>query len=40
MNKARGIIEEWKMDYTGVRPHSTLGHRPPAPEATMALILA
>lgn len=26
-------IEMWRMHYNQVRPHSSLGYRPPAPEA-------
>jgi putative transposase len=29
MNEARNIIEEWRMDYNGVRPHSSLGNLSP-----------
>ena len=31
--EARVIIEAWRVDYNTVRPHSSLGYRPPAPEA-------
>ena len=27
------MIEEWRREYNQVRPHSSLGYRPPAPEA-------
>ena len=27
-------IERWRRDYNTIRPHSSLGYRPPAPEAT------
>ncbi|WP_137128483.1 integrase core domain-containing protein, partial [Roseomonas sp. HF4] len=26
------LIEEWRRHYNRVRPHSSLGYRPPAPE--------
>jgi putative transposase len=29
INEARDIIEEWRMDYNGVRPHSSLGNLSP-----------
>jgi putative transposase len=29
INEARGIIEDWRMDYNGVRPHSSLGNLSP-----------
>ncbi|WP_092691075.1 IS3 family transposase [Tranquillimonas rosea] len=31
--EARVIIEAWRVHYNTVRPHSSLGYRPPAPEA-------
>ncbi|RJL02805.1 hypothetical protein D3P06_11035 [Paracoccus aestuarii] len=27
------VIEAWRVRYNTVRPHSSLGYRPPAPEA-------
>jgi putative transposase len=29
INEAREIIEEWRIDYNGVRPHSSLGNLSP-----------
>jgi putative transposase len=29
LNEVRSIIEEWRMDYNGVRPHSSLGNLSP-----------
>ena len=37
--EAKILIEQWRMDYNHVRPHSSLGYRPPAPEAVMVKIL-
>ena len=31
--EARALIEQWRRQYNRVRPHSSLGYRPPAPEA-------
>jgi transposase InsO family protein len=31
--EARVLIERWRVRYNTVRPHSSLGYRPPAPEA-------
>jgi len=31
--EAQVIIENWRRDYNRFRPHSSLGYRPPAPEA-------
>lgn len=30
--EARVITEQWKKEYNTIRPHSSLGYRPPAPE--------
>lgn len=29
------IIEDWRIEYTAIRPHSSLGYKPPAPEAIL-----
>ena len=34
--EAKMLIENWRRDYNEVRPHSSLGYRPPAPEAIQA----
>jgi integrase-like protein len=31
--EAQIIIERWRKEYNTFRPHSSLGYRPPAPEA-------
>ena len=33
--EAKAIIEAWRREYNQVRPHSSLGYRPPAPEAIL-----
>ena len=33
MKEARAVIETWRRHYNTVRPHSSLGYKPPAPEA-------
>jgi len=33
--EAQAIIEAWRREYNRVRPHSSLGYRPPAPEAIL-----
>ena len=33
--EARLLIETWRRHYNTVRPHSSLGYRPPAPEAAV-----
>jgi transposase InsO family protein len=34
LREAQILIERWRREYSQVRPHSALGYRPPAPEAT------
>ena len=31
--EAKVLVERWRREYNRVRPHSSLGYRPPAPEA-------
>jgi len=33
--EAKVLIEMWRKEYNEVRPHSSLGYRPPAPEAIL-----
>ena len=33
LHEAEVLIERWRVQYNTVRPHSSLGYRPPAPEA-------
>ena len=35
LDHARELLAEWQDDYNTVRPHSSLGYRPPAPEVFM-----
>jgi putative transposase len=37
--EAKVLIENWRREYNTVRPHSALGYRPPAPEATLVATL-
>jgi putative transposase len=37
--EAKILIEQWRREYNQVRPHSSLGYRPPAPNAIMVPIL-
>jgi putative transposase len=32
------LAERWRIHYNTVRPHSSLGYRPPAPEAWLTTI--
>lgn len=38
LREAQVLIESWRRHYNGVRPHSSLGYRPPAPEAEIAAV--
>ena len=31
--EAQVLVERWRCQYNQLRPHSSLGYRPPAPEA-------
>jgi len=33
LTEAKVLIEQWRVHYNTVRPHSSLGYNPPAPEA-------
>ena len=33
LKEAKVLIEQWRREYNTIRPHSSLGYRPPAPEA-------
>ena len=33
VKEAEVLVEMWRKEYNQVRPHSSLGYRPPAPEA-------
>jgi len=37
LEEARILIAQWRMEYNQVRPHSSKGYQPPAPEAKLAL---
>jgi putative transposase len=34
LREAQILIEQWRIHYNTVRPHSALGYRPPAPKAS------
>lgn len=33
LHEAKVLVERWRVHYNTIRPHSSLGYRPPAPEA-------
>lgn len=35
LHEAQVLIEQWRRHYNEVRPHSSLGYLPPAPEAIL-----
>ena len=35
LKEARSSIEEWRRHYNTIRPHSSLGYGPPAPEGVL-----
>ena len=37
LKEAQILIEQWRVHYNTVRPHSSLGYRPPAPESIVPL---
>ena len=39
LTEAKVLIEQWMREYNQVRPHSSLGYRPPAPEARIPVTL-
>jgi putative transposase len=36
LEEAKALIEQWRREYNQVRPHSSLGYRPPAPRAILS----
>jgi putative transposase len=39
LTEAKVLIEQWRQEYNHIRPHSSLGYHPPAPEAIMSAAL-
>jgi transposase InsO family protein len=39
LTEAKVLTEQWRQEYNQVRPHSSLGYRPPAPEAMIPVTL-
>src|SRR5271169_2966412 len=38
LREAQVVIEQWRRHYNTIRPHSSLGYRPPAPGVIVQLI--
>jgi transposase InsO family protein len=39
LDEAKVLVEAWRKIYNRLRPHSSLGYRPPAPEAQVVDLL-
>ena len=39
LKEAKVLIEQWRQEYNHIRPHSSLGYRPPAPTVIMSAAL-
>jgi len=37
LEEAKALIEQWRREYNQIRPHSSLGYQPPAPEAILTV---
>jgi putative transposase len=36
LHEAQVVIESWRREYNTIRPYSSLGYRPPAPDTIMS----
>jgi transposase InsO family protein len=39
LKEAKVLVEQWRIHYNTVRPHSSLGYRPPARQAINPLVM-
>ena len=39
LTEAKVLIEQWKQEYNQIRPHSSLGYRPPVPETILSAVV-
>jgi transposase InsO family protein len=39
LKEAKVLVEEWRAHYNTIRPHSSLGYRPPAPQAINPVVM-
>ena len=39
LKEARILVEQWRVHYNTIRPHGSLGYRPPAPQAINPLVM-
>ena len=40
LREAKIVIESWRRHYNAIRPHASLGYKPPAPEVFMPALIA
>ena len=40
LREAQIVIESWRLHYNRIRPHASLGHKPPAPEVFVPALAA
>ncbi len=40
LREAKVVIESWRQHYNSVRPHASLGYRPPAPKVFVPTFAA
>jgi len=39
LKEARILVEQWRIHYNTIRPHSSLGYQPPAPQTINPLVM-
>jgi transposase InsO family protein len=39
LKEAKVLVEQWRVHYNTIRPHSSLGYRPPAPQVINPLVM-
>jgi transposase InsO family protein len=39
LKEAKALVEQWRVHYNTIRPHSSLGYRSPAPQAINPLVM-
>lgn len=39
LEEAKVLIEQWRREYNQIRPHSSLGYQPPAPQAILTVVM-
>jgi transposase InsO family protein len=40
LKEAKVLVEQWRVHYNTIRPHSSLSYRPPAPQTIKPLVMA